>query len=104
MVNITDITDITEDDVITAVKKLKDKLTVGFLLKNCVGVLWTTILKIINLSLSTATFPTSWKSTRVCLIYKRVDTVHVTNCRPIAIVSNLAKLFEFILHSSIYSS
>ena len=57
------ITTISEDEVLCAVKKLKNKLTAGsdlilsFLLKDCVGVLVKPILTIINLSLKTSVFP-----------------------------------------------
>lgn len=99
---------VSEDDVVSAVKKLKNKQTTGpdlvpsFLLKDCVSILAKPILKIINLSLTSSTFPETWKSTKICPVHKKGSTSMVTNYRPIAIISNVAKIFETILHKHIY--
>jgi hypothetical protein len=47
-------------------------------------------------------FPAKWKESRLCPIFKNGDKSDITNYRPIAIINNFAKIFEFILFERIY--
>jgi hypothetical protein len=50
-------------------------------------------------------YPFMWKVGRVCLIFKYGDrSLIINNYRPITILSNFSKLFEFVLYRFIYSN
>ena len=59
--------------------------------------LWTTV--ILNLSLSTGTFPTKWKCARITPILKSSDPSLPKNYRPISILPIVSKVLERYLHS-----
>ncbi|CAH0549695.1 unnamed protein product [Brassicogethes aeneus] len=73
-------------------------------LQNCNHVLVYPLLILFNLILSTSTFPDVWKLTRVCPILKSGDPCDLTNYRPIALLSNFAKVFESSVYTIIYNN
>ena len=100
---------ISEDEVGKAIKQIKANCTMGpdmipaFLIKDCASVLATPLAVIFNLIIKTSCFPTLWKLSRVCPIYKKGNRNELTNYRPITIICNFAKILEIILHSMIYN-
>jgi hypothetical protein len=52
-----------------------------------------------NLSVTSATFPSLWKQTAVVPVFKKGDSTNVNNYRPISILNNFSKIFEFIVHN-----
>ena len=68
------------------------KLVVG------IPVVIDSLTYICNLSLSTAYFPTAWKTARVKPIFKSGNKLEVSNYRPIAILSVVSKFTERAVH------
>lgn len=101
--------DFEEADLLTAARKLKNKLTAGldqipdFFVKDCIRVLIVPLLHIFNCSLRLSTFPSCWKSARICPVYKSGDPTRVENYRPISVLSSFSKLFEIVMHERITS-
>ena len=79
-----------------------DDLIPSFLVRDCRSIFAQPLQKIINLSLSTAKFPTLWKRARVTPVFKKGDKSNIANYRPIAIVSNFCKVYEQLLYAHIY--
>lgn len=59
---------------------------------------------LINLSIKTSTFPVLWQRARIVPIFKKGDKSCVDNYRPIAVLSNFAKVYESVIYSCIYSN
>jgi hypothetical protein len=98
---------VSEDQVLSALKKIKPKSTTGpdgipaFLLPNCAATLAFPLSVIFNLALKTSDFPSTWKNsyiTYITPVHKKGDKYDVSNYRPISLICNFAKTFEFILH------
>ena len=94
-------------DMQVAFKKLKPKYTVGpdgipaFLLKDCSSVFLKPLQYIFNLIIKKSEFPSAWKTSRICPVYKKGDRSLAANYRPVAIINNFAKLFEKIVTTKI---
>lgn len=99
---------ITEEDVLKALKKFKNKLTTGpdgipaFLLKDCAVIFALPLSIIFNLSLQTATFPQIWSTSKICPVFKKGNKTAIENYRPIVILSNFGKLFEVVLYDILF--
>lgn len=95
---------ISSHDLSWAVRKLKAHSSAGpdgipsFLVKDCYDVLKQPLLYIFNLALTTATYPSTWKTSRVTPIHKDGARSKVENYRPIAVLSTFGKVFESILN------
>lgn len=70
-------------------------------IKNISPLISKSLATLFNLSIETGTFPKHFKTAIVVPIYKAGDKTNVTNYRPISLISNLAKIFEKILHKRI---
>ena len=55
------------------------------------------ITHIVNLSISTQTFPSGWKKSKVVPLYKKDDRLNPKNYRPVTIVPILSKVLERII-------
>lgn len=103
------INSIDRNDIITAVKKMKPKKSVGpdgipsYIYKGCIEFLIAPLLKIFNLILKTKTYPDYWKYSKICPIFKAGNKEEIANYRPIALICTVSKIFESILHQKIYT-
>ena len=59
------------------------------------------ITHIINLSISTQTFPAGWKKSKVVPLYKKDDRLNPKNYRPVTIVPILSKVLERIIFNQV---
>ena len=100
---------VSEREVEKSLKKLKSSMTAGpdlvpsFLLRDCATVFAKPLSIIYNMILKTCRFPLLWKLSRVSPIYKAGDRSEISNYRPVSIMNNFAKVFEYVLHPIIYS-
>lgn len=100
---------ISEAEVMSSLRKIPSKQTTGpdfipaFLLRDCASVFCTPLHFIYNLIIKTSIYPETWKASRVCPVFKKGNKNDVNNYRPVAIINNFSKSFEFILHDCISS-
>ena len=52
---------------------------------------------IINLSISTKTFPSSWKKVKIIPLHKKEDRLNPKNYRPVALVPVMSKILEKVI-------
>ena len=100
---------IEDGDILKAVSKMKPNNVCGsdnipaFLIVDCINCLLLPLRHIFNLILKSCLFPKIWKISHVVPIFKAGDKTNIENYRPIALLRNVAKLFECILSEAIYS-
>lgn len=100
---------ISAEDIYGAAKKLKPNFTAGpdcvpsFFVKDCVSCLCDPLCYLYNLVIRDAYFPTNWKSAKVTPVFKGGNRHDIQNYRPIAVISNFAKLFESIVAKCLFS-
>jgi hypothetical protein len=103
-VNSIHVTSITEKDVLRAIKRLKSTVTYGpdlipaFVIRDCANVFSTPLLILFNLIFKMCAFPSQWKISSICPVYKKGDKSKIVNYRPIAIINYFSKIFEHLLH------
>lgn len=96
-----------ESTLISIMSSLSNKTTSGddqipsFLIRDTRYVLAAPLQKIINLAITTCTFPSKWKCARIVPVHKKDDKSEIQNYRPIAILCNFAKIFEQYLYNYI---
>ena len=73
------------------------------MLKDCSEEISGPLTHIINLSLSTNTVPSLWKSAKISPIFKSGNPEHVENYRPISILPTLSKIMERTVHDQLYN-
>ena len=61
------------------------------------------LLPKVNLSLSTATFPSEWKTAKVTPVFKSGNKTDIKKYRPISILSVISKIMEREVHSQLYN-
>ena len=60
--------------------------------------------EIINLSFATGIYPIKLKIAKVNPVFKnKGDPLHITNYRPISLLSNINKIFEILIYSRLYT-
>jgi hypothetical protein len=72
------------------------------ILKNCATAFALPLCLIFNNAISTCVFPDKWKLSYVTPIFKAGSRNDVTNCRRIAILLAIAKLFELLIYKNMY--
>ena len=58
---------------------------------------------LVNLSLSTPTFPSEWKAAKATPVFKSGNKTDIENYRPISILSVISKIIEREVHSQLYN-
>jgi hypothetical protein len=100
------LTRVSDDDVLKALKCLKPNMTSGpdeipsLVIRDCAAVFADPLCFLFNLILNTSCYPMRWKTSAVRPIHKKDDRSEITNYRPIALISNFAKVFEYVLYNS----
>ena len=61
------------------------------------------LTKLLNLCISTSTWPTEWKLSHVTPVFKKDDTTSVTNYRPISVLSIIPKIVEKVVFDQFYN-
>ena len=79
-----------------------DELPLRFL-KACPAVMGRLVATIINQSISTCTFPDSWKRAVVTPVQKSKDNNDLTNFRPISVLPVFSKILERVVHDQFVS-
>ncbi|KAJ8954934.1 hypothetical protein NQ317_013376, partial [Molorchus minor] len=89
-----------EEEVMIALKSIKPKMTMGpdcvpAFFVDCACLLAKPLTVLYNICLRTQTFPLTWKTSRVCPIFKKGDKHDINNFRPITVICNFgcAELF-----------
>ena len=88
------------DDVLEIIKHLKNSKSSGldeldtYIVKLVASDIVPSITHIINLSIRDASFPTSWKRSKVVPLLKKGDTLDPKNYRPVALLPILSKVLE----------
>lgn len=101
---------VSTETLIRVMTTLPNKPTAGddsipcFFIKQARFGLAAPLTKIINIAIKTSTFPNLWKRARIVPVFKKGDASDMKNYRPIAILSNFAKVFEQTLCSTIYGN
>ncbi len=75
----------------------------GKLLKMAAGILSPSLTQIFNKSLSKGIYPDDWKMAKVLPIFKNGKKSHLSNYRPISIISSVAKVFGRLVYNQFYS-
>ena len=92
-------------DLILTVSRLSASRAVGVdgipitAIRSCLPAVGPLILHLVNFSISTLTFPDSWKVAIVTPIHKSGDQKHPGNFRPISILPSLSKILEKVVCS-----
>ncbi|RUM93601.1 MAG: hypothetical protein DSZ28_07615 [Thiothrix sp.] len=101
--------DITEYEIISAIKKLKNNkatgpdLVMSEMLKSSVRVLIPYLVHLFNIIFSTGKFPVSWSKSIIVPIHKHGCLTNPDNFRGISLTSIFSKVFTHILNSRLQS-
>lgn len=100
---------ISDKDILDATRKMKPKKSVGpdkippYIFKACIHQLLQPLKIIFNLILKNKEYPTLWKKSKICPIFKSGKKSEINNYRPVAIICTPSKIFESILYKYIFS-
>ena len=95
------------EQVLEIVQKLKNSKATGLddidtsTLKLVIHDILPALTHIINLSLSSLTFPKSWKLSKIIPLLKKGDPLNPQNYRPVALLSVLSKVLERVIFKQI---
>ncbi|XP_063932658.1 uncharacterized protein LOC135144566 [Zophobas morio] len=96
-------------DVVKVVKRVKPNFTArpdyipAFFVKDTISCLCEPLCYLYNLVINNYTYPNCWKLAKVTPLFKSGSKQEITNYRPVAIVNNFAKIFDYILSDILYS-
>jgi len=98
----------TAEDIVTYVSSLKNKKCSidsfpAFLLKKLSNVLAPVLCHLVNLSITSASFPDFLKVARVVPLHKGGDSADMGNYRPVSVLHILSKILEKHVHRQLYS-
>lgn len=98
---------ITVNEVIKTINNLKDKAggrdeISTKIIKNLMHCISRPLEYILNLCISKAVWPSALKTALIVPIFKLGNRENPGNYRPISLISNLAKIFEKLMHNRIY--
>ena len=101
--------DITNAQVLQIIKGISphkaagiDKISARFL-HIAAPILAPSIARLINMSFSTGTFPTHWKTANVTPLFKQGAASDPSNYRPISVLPVVSKVIERHMHNSLYA-
>ena len=60
------------------------------------------LLHIVNLSITSGVFPSTWKTQLVLPLHKKNDKLDGNNYRPVSHIVELGKIVEFVIHKQVY--
>ena len=93
------------DQVETIIAGLKNSNSFGldeidtYVIKLVCREILPAVTHIINLSISTETFPSSWKRVKIIPLHKKLDRLNPKNYRPVALVPVMSKILEKVIFS-----
>jgi predicted transcriptional regulator len=99
-----ELTEVTEEEVLKAIKNLKSKPCSGLdqvnsrVVKDGGDVLAMVVTHIVNTSITTCKFPARWKESKVIPLFKKGDNKDCKNYRPISNLSVVSKVLEMLIH------
>jgi hypothetical protein len=102
--NVFNLTSVTYDDVLKALKRLKPSMTSGpdqlpaFVIRDCASVFAKPLQMLFNLILRNNCYPTKWKLSTIRPIFKKGSPSEITSYRPIALINNFSKVFEYLFY------
>ena len=88
------------DEVLEIIRNLKNSKSSGldevdtYIVKLIAGDILPALTHVINLSIKEASFPTSWKRSKVIPLLKKGDKLDPKNYRPVALLPILSKVLE----------
>ena len=95
------------DEVLEVVKGLKSSKSSGLdyinmeIVKLVIADILPAITHVINLSITTCTFPSDWKAAKVVPLLKKGDPLDPQNYRPVALLPVLSKILEKVIFRQI---
>lgn len=104
-----DINNITENEVLIAIKSLKPKAAIGidgipaYFFKAYGGLLAKPLAMLFNLCLKEKVFPNKFKIGCITPIHKSGNTSFIKNYRPITVLPCPSKIFEKVIYNRMYS-
>jgi len=100
--------DITVPKVISIRKRICPNKSAGIdkknvrLLRLAAPVIAPSIVRIINYSFASGTFPQRWKTAKVTPLFKKGDASDPSNYHPISVLTVLSKFIKRYVHNSLY--
>ena len=97
-----------ESEVLKSLQKLKPKFTTGpdlipaFIIKDCKYVFVKPLLILFNTCLRLGSIPSIWKVSKVRPVFKKGDRSKISNYRPVSIICNFCKVFEFLVYDRLF--
>ena len=74
------------------------------LIREWADLIWISVFKIFNCSLTTGIFQDDWKCAKVTPLFKQGSSSDMNNYRPISVISVVAKVFERITYDQLYAN
>ena len=100
----------TAEEVSALLSSLNSKKATGpdeipkLFLKNCSETLCVSLSLLCRKKLNKSVFPTQWKTSIVCPLYKEGDRSSAEQYRPICLLSNVSKVIERVVFNRIFES